>query len=658
MQIYDIICVNDYKGLITKGGGFILKNKGDAKKLKLNGLKKFNLFKGLKGSKFLRFFKLFKIFGRVNAFKSIKLWQKLIAGFITVSLFVALVGFIGVSNISRINKNASQMYSDNLLPITELKILKENSLKVTLTLTTLLYENNVTILDHLKASIKNPEISSLGTSAFKTKIDNALSQVKKIKEINDDLIGKFDSRNVSPELKKFFDEYKKNHEEYYKQTEDFLANVLENDTAKTTREFQLINRTRGYMDTSIDRISRVLMEHTHDKDLDNKSIYSKTITVMSSIVVVSVLTAILLGIIVSIFINKGIKSVLAFAEELGDGNLTKQITVIGNDEISNLSRALNTAVENTKQLISEVAASSEEITTASKDISVTINDATEKMHAINIATGDISKGAEELSASSEEVSESIQEISREINNVSNKASESYKVSTEIYQRAEATRIKGQESMKTTTSVYSEKQKHILSAIEKGRVVEEILNMATTIGNIAKQTNLLALNAAIEAARAGEHGRGFAVVAEEVRKLADESSKTVSSIQETVLDVKGAFENLSDNAKEILKFVDENVIKDYKMLVDMGTQYEQDANYISNLSKELAAIVDKISDSVEEVSGVVESVSATAEQSSASSQQILASIAETTSSVNNLAEEAKQQTELAQKLNSMIQRFTI
>ena len=58
-------------------------------------------------------------------------------------------------------------------------------------------------------------------------------------------------------------------------------------------------------------------------------------------------------------------------------------------------------------------------------------------------------------------------------------------------------------------------------------------MADAIAAISQQTNLLALNAAIEAARAGEQGRGFAVVAEEVRKLAEESSMTVATIQTTV-----------------------------------------------------------------------------------------------------------------------------
>ena len=600
----------------------------------------------------------FKVLTKINVFRHLKIWQKLIAGFITISIFVAAIGFIGVNNVRRINNNAQDMYRNNLLPITDLKLLKEGNIKVSLALTTLLYDNNVAVLENLRAMMKNPETSSLGTSGLQTKIDNTISQVKTIKGINDGVIAKLDGIELSAERKKFLEEFKKHYEDYYAQIDVFLANLLTYDTTKTAREFTLINRTRGYMDTVMERITVGLMNETKTQDEDNQRIYSETIKEMSLVVVAGLLIAILLGLVISMLINRGLKNVLTFAQELGNGDLTKKIEVKGNDEISNLSRALNAAVENTKQLISEVAVSSQDIATASKDISYTIQEVTEKMNSINAATGEISKGAEDLSASSEEVTSSIQEISKEINNVSSKATESYRISTEIHQRAEATRIKGQESMKNTTSVYSEKHKHILEAIEKGSIVEEILNMAKTIGSIADQTNLLALNAAIEAARAGEHGRGFAVVAEEVRKLADESSKTVSSIQEIVLDVKGAFANLSDNAKEILKFVDENVIKDYKMLVEMGAQYEQDANYINNLSKELAAIVDKISNSVDEVSGVVESVSATAEESSASSQEILAGITETAAAVNDVSRETQQQTELAQKLNSMIQRFTI
>lgn len=183
-------------------------------------------------------------------------------------------------------------------------------------------------------------------------------------------------------------------------------------------------------------------------------------------------------------------------------------------------------------------------------------------------------------------------------------------------------------------------------------------MADAISNIASQTNLLALNAAIEAARAGENGKGFAVVAEEVRKLAEQSSNTVSKIQKTIGRVNSAFSYLSENSNGILTFVNEKVLEDYKLLVHTGKQYNDDADFINKMSKDIAFMSEELASTIFEVNKAIDNMATNSQNTARNSSEILNSINEAVQRMEQISITAQNQAELAQKLNELIQNFKI
>lgn len=132
-------------------------------------------------------------------------------------------------------------------------------------------------------------------------------------------------------------------------------------------------------------------------------------------------------------------------------------------------------------------------------------------------------------------------------------------------------------------------------------------MADSIGDIASQTNLLALNAAIEAVREGEQGKGFAVVAEEVRRLSEQSSNTVSKIQEMVSHVELVFSKLSQSARDILDFMINKVMPDYELLSETGVQYENDTVLISEMTNEITSATKQVSESIQQIDTVIQTV---------------------------------------------------
>lgn len=384
----------------------------------------------------------------------------------------------------------------------------------------------------------------------------------------------------------------------------------------------------------------------------------KSVGMSIGLIAVCIVLTTIIGLIMAWYVISKINKCNEYLKHISEGDISKDLKLNANDEFSVLETNMNAAVTNVRELVEELNNSIIDASKSAEELSSSTEEINAQVESVTSSTQQIATGMQDTSASVQEISASSSDIGSLVKNINEKAQDEKTSSEEIIKRAEEVSKIAHDAMNTTNALYDEKQAKVLKAIEDGRVVDEIKNMAEAISDIASQTNMLALNAAIEAARAGEHGKGFAVVAEEVRKLAEESADSVSKIENVIGKVQSAFTNLSNDAGDILKFIDENVKKDYAGYERTGQQYKKDAELIGNTSASIADAIEKIGVSIDGVNKSLENVSATVEETSSGSEEISGNVSEVSSAVDSMAKLAEGQKDMSSKLSGIISRFKV
>lgn len=339
-----------------------------------------------------------------------------------------------------------------------------------------------------------------------------------------------------------------------------------------------------------------------------------------------------------------------------EGDLTVRVDVKGNDEIGQMAIGINEFIELLQNNMITMSQSADKLQ-ASMDI------VTDKVERSNVSVTNVSSSTEELAASMEEVSATIQELSSSSRNVleqsktiSEDANHGVEVVSDLEKRVGETRKNVASNKQNTTKVIENIQSALEVAVEESKSVSKIQELTQGILDIASQTNLLALNASIEAARAGEAGKGFAVVADEIRNLADNSQQAASGIQEISVLVINAVSKLVDNANEMLRFMETNVIKDYDSFVEIMNQYQIDTNELNQLIAQFASEATNMSDTMQHMSSGMSDMALTIDESANAIALVATDASELVETMVDIQNETNNNSRVSEELMEEVKRF--
>ena len=568
-----------------------------------------------------------------TSLKTLILLPVFILGALTI-----ICNVMAINNIRTVNSNAADITDNCMMSVSDLGEIK-NDIQVIHTLG----------LSHIIATDLNTMISVVG-------------------EINDN----------QEELEKKLDEYKK-----YVQNDDMdtynslvsnyntmkyeLGNIMAYSAlGKTEEAYAIANGVVSDSSTAIQKDIEVLSTHANDTASEARerltSVYASSLVSNGIVIIISVILIIVAIYCVMKYVikpiiatNKDIRDIIDGIDN-GEGDLTKRVRVISNDEIADLGNGINLFMDKLQEILKLIIENTNYMENVVAEVDGSVVKSNDSASDLSAMTEELSATMQDVGLSVNTINDNADDILKDVEIIATKSDNINQFSKEMKANAEKIESDARYNMVQT----GEKVGNILDvlnkAIEDSKSVDQVNNLTNDILNISSQTNLLALNASIEAARAGEAGKGFAVVADEIRQLADSSRETANKIQSINSVVVAAVNNLSDNANNLVSYLQQTILPEFQTFVDGGVKYKENASYIENAMDEFVEKTDVLKKNMDEIAHSINTITTVVDDGAAGVNNAAISTQDLVEDIVNISNKMIENKSIAQNLKNSTNIF--
>ena len=556
--------------------------------------------------------------------------------------FVSVVSnILAVTNIKRVNANATQIANGYMNCISELGDIQKE-----------------TLLIH-RLGLSNIVATDLNTMI--SLVETIRSEQETLETYLDDF-----QEYVTDDNKAEYDALVSNYEGMKYELANLMAYSANNDNEAA---YALANgKIADYSSAMQESIAAIRTNVSENADVAKEqlaAVYRTAIAASTASIIISV--AALLATLICVFrlviipLLKTQKEITNIIEDIDkrEGDLTRRVSVHANQEVAAVGNGINVFMDKLQDIFKVIVNNStrmESVVGEVRDSVVTSNSSVSDLSAL---TEELSATMEEMSANASLINTNTESVKQEVDQIAERTSEINAYTREMKEHADSMEASARENMESTGAKVNEILTVLNQAIEDSKSVNQVNSLTDDILNIASQTNLLALNASIEAARAGEAGRGFSVVATEISQLAAASQEAANRIQQINRVVTEAVGNLTEHSNGLVQYMNDSILPEFEAFVDAGSAYREKATHIETsmgdftektevLKKTMAEIADSINTIAHAIEEGVKGVSSAAD----STQVLVGDMEDITRHMDenqHIAADLKRETEVFKKL---------